>query len=208
MIICNECSIQCKNFVALSQHVTRTHKIDTESYFLKHIGTKGSCLNCGKDTRFINMNTGYRPSCGNSCAGIIKRKVLKEDEQKFKSFNDKVAKNMRTIWDTEDRTEISKKAGKTVKDINSKLAPEVRKVKYTRNPKGHSKSLLTWWATANEEQKGIARIKAFGKAKMTIASRSYTVTDEMDYQDTLWYFANKDRLMLLFCESNEKVSNT
>jgi hypothetical protein len=154
------------------------------------------------------MNTGYRPSCGNSCAGIIKRKVLKEDHQKFKSFSDKVAKNMRTIWATEDRTEIFKKASKTVKERNRKLTPEERKAKYTGNPKGHSESLLNWWATASEEQKGLARIKAFEKSKETIANRSNTVTDEMDYQDTLWYFANKDRLMLLFCESDEKVSNT
>lgn len=35
MISCNECGAQCKNFVSLAQHVTKVHKVDTESYFLK-----------------------------------------------------------------------------------------------------------------------------------------------------------------------------
>ena len=198
MISCNECGAQCKNFVSLAQHVTKVHKVDTESYFLKHIGSKGSCSNCNKPTSFINIRSGYRLSCGNSCAAVIKRKLLKEDQQKFKSFSDKVSNNMKTIWKTEDRTEIIKKASNTNKQRNQKLSPEERRVKFNGNPKGHAKSWIDWWNSASEEQKHNARIKTFEKSKITIANKSNIATDDMNYQDTLWYFANKDRLMSLF----------
>lgn len=63
------CQICGKDFLEsrLSTHVTRTHKISAESYFISYIGEKGKCLTCGKPTNFINISGGYYGFCNNTC---------------------------------------------------------------------------------------------------------------------------------------------
>ena len=55
------CEICGKEFVdsRISVHITRTHKITIEQYYLTYIGTKGKCLTCGKDTKFQNIHNAF-----------------------------------------------------------------------------------------------------------------------------------------------------
>lgn len=198
MINCKECGATCKNFNSLAQHITKNHDTTSESYFLKHLGAKGVCIHCGEETRYLNMNIGYRSSCGNNCAGVIKRKKLKEDEKKFEQFRNKISDGMKYKWAHEDRSAISAKAGKTNKETRSKLTLEQRRERFNKNPKGYAQSLIDWWLNASEEQKHATRLKAFTNAKATTSNRAVAVTDDVLYQDTLWYFENKDRLLRLF----------
>ena len=66
------CEICGKEFVdsRIGVHITRTHKITIEQYYLTYIGTKGKCLTCGKDTKFQNIHKGYAKFCSNKCIGL------------------------------------------------------------------------------------------------------------------------------------------
>lgn len=65
------CEICGKEFIdsRISCHITRTHKITIEQYYLTYIGTKGKCLTCGKNTTFQNIH-GYARFCSNKCVGL------------------------------------------------------------------------------------------------------------------------------------------
>ena len=68
------CQICGKDFLdsRLGVHITRTHKMSIENYYIKYIGEKGKCLTCGNDTTFINLTAGYRRFCCNLCVGLNK----------------------------------------------------------------------------------------------------------------------------------------
>lgn len=76
------CQICGKDFLEsrLSTHVTRTHKISAESYFISYIGEKGKCLTCGNNTTFISLTKGYCKFCCNQCVG--KNKDIQERKKK------------------------------------------------------------------------------------------------------------------------------
>lgn len=65
------CEICRKEFAdsRIGSHITRTHKMTIEQYYLTYIGTKGKCLTCGKDTRFKNIR-GYARCCSNKYVGL------------------------------------------------------------------------------------------------------------------------------------------
>ena len=80
MLICQICNKECKNFSSLSQHISRIHKLAIKYYYDKYLkkGNEGKCLNCGKDTKFIDINIGYRKfcnlKCSNNCEEIKNKK--------------------------------------------------------------------------------------------------------------------------------------
>jgi len=54
-----------KNYKSLSPHIRKTHKINSKEYYDEYLKKedKGTCLICGKETKFENLSTGYRKYC-------------------------------------------------------------------------------------------------------------------------------------------------
>lgn len=67
MEICKICNKEVKSLQSLGSHVTRTHKLTGESYYLRYMGSKGICT-CGKPTKFLGLGAGYRKFCSSVCA--------------------------------------------------------------------------------------------------------------------------------------------
>jgi hypothetical protein len=68
-----ECKICGKKFETLKgllSHIGQIHnnEITIEEYYLKFIGEKGKCKECGKDTRFNNLKKGYSKFCSLKCS--------------------------------------------------------------------------------------------------------------------------------------------
>ncbi len=60
MVKCEICGKEFETIGRLSSHIGRVHKneITREEYYLKYIGEKGKCKECGKDTTFKSLNHG------------------------------------------------------------------------------------------------------------------------------------------------------
>jgi len=64
-----KCEICGKTFEKLATHLTRTHNITVEDYYLKYMGEVEYCPKCGKKCRFDGLTRGYWRTCGNiSCS--------------------------------------------------------------------------------------------------------------------------------------------
>jgi len=64
----------CKKYFdilqGLSIHISKFHKneMSQEEYYLKFIGKKGKCNQCGKDVNFISVSHGYYKFCSLKCS--------------------------------------------------------------------------------------------------------------------------------------------
>jgi hypothetical protein len=68
MVKCKICNKEFKSSRGLSIHIKTQHKINMEEYYLKYLnGEKTYCEYCGKDTKFINIEQGFRKYCSMSC---------------------------------------------------------------------------------------------------------------------------------------------
>ena len=67
---CEICKKPIETILALSLHLTKTHKISHKDYYdsfmLKE--NENNCQICGNITSFISLRQGYRTTCSNSCA--------------------------------------------------------------------------------------------------------------------------------------------
>ena len=215
MLECKECGRNCKNFVSLAQHVTRSHGMSTEEYFLRY-STRTLCVVCGSSTKFINLSQGYRLTCSVKCACAFNKMNLRNDPDKFQKFSERVSNNMIRIWATRDNVDIRKKIGETIKDNLSGMTDEERRAKYGKNKVGYAKSLLDYWMNATEEQKRETRLKSAttiinfsDERKMEIALKqrktfserfNFHVTEEQIRRDEIWYQNNAERILEIFGE--------
>jgi hypothetical protein len=73
---CNECGATFLHGKKLSEHFRKEHNLTSETYAIKflHDGTKPSCLNCGKETRFVSAFLGFKRYCG-SCSTVAEREA-------------------------------------------------------------------------------------------------------------------------------------
>ena len=99
-IYCQLCQKEMQSLHSLARHFTQSHHYKSKQYYDEFIKSpqNGICVECGSNTKFIALGSGYRETCGNSCAGIKKRRLLKNDDVKFDNFVEKVKKNVTTIW--------------------------------------------------------------------------------------------------------------
>ncbi len=67
---CGICEREFEKLNGLSNHISQSHKneITLEEYYLKYIGEKGKCKECGKDSRFMGLTLGYQIFCSISCS--------------------------------------------------------------------------------------------------------------------------------------------
>ncbi len=66
--ICHICQKKLISIKSLSQHIIN-HSISSKEYYDKYLKkeNEGTCLTCGKETKFINLSKGYQHHCGLKC---------------------------------------------------------------------------------------------------------------------------------------------
>ncbi len=82
MFKCEICGKEFDSINGLSNHINKSHKneMTTEEYYLKYIGEKGKCKECGKDMKFVGLRDGYLTFCSVKCRSMnleIKQKHKK-----------------------------------------------------------------------------------------------------------------------------------
>jgi hypothetical protein len=70
MFKCKICGKESKGLLGLAIHINKFHKNEMtgEEYYLKYIGEKGKCIECGKDVRFYGLKDGYNKFCSHKCS--------------------------------------------------------------------------------------------------------------------------------------------
>jgi hypothetical protein len=134
MTNCKICNSEFKSFQQLSKHILHKHSLKSREYYDKFKEpSEGNCVECGAETNFIGISGGYRETCGNSCSGILKRRRLRNDNEKFEKFTSKVSSNQSDIWNKRNRSgdrSIHNKISNTCKEISRSMSPEERSIRY------------------------------------------------------------------------------
>lgn len=68
-VVCLICGYETNNHQSFNSHIAHAHHIKSKDYYDTYIKTSddGICKTCGKPTSFMNMWSGYRTYCCNSC---------------------------------------------------------------------------------------------------------------------------------------------
>ena len=87
MLICQICNKECKNNIGLSSHI-RSHDIPSGGYYDKYLKkeNEGICLECGKETKFINIQKGYRHYCSLKCSSNSNDIKIKKEKTCLKRY--------------------------------------------------------------------------------------------------------------------------
>ncbi len=118
-IECKICGRKFKSLKALSSHICQAHKVKVENYYLQFIGEKGKCLNCGKDTKYLDINNGYRTFCSPRCSTLYegtKEKTKKTNIEKYgidnysktKEYREKYIKTCNKRYDCDNPMQVNK----------------------------------------------------------------------------------------------------
>lgn len=85
-MICKICGRECKSFLSLAIHLSKTHhEIKNEDYYLKYLSDNanaGKCVNCGKTCNFISLSLGFHKYCSHDCQA--KSAITKEKAKRTK----------------------------------------------------------------------------------------------------------------------------
>lgn len=80
-IKCDICGVEYNSYASLGKHIKRTHKIEGEDYYIKHMNNyiRPVCL-CGNGVKFRNLAIGFSTHCSAKCSyHDPKVKSLRED---------------------------------------------------------------------------------------------------------------------------------
>jgi hypothetical protein len=82
---CKICGKKFETLKGLTSHI-KIHKneITLEEYYIKFIGEKGKCPECGKDTNFMSLMEGYHKFCSAKCSSSSIEIQNKMKETNFK----------------------------------------------------------------------------------------------------------------------------
>ena len=133
---CRICGREGKSWGSLSHHIINNHpEYNSQSYYDEFLATEPpSCKECGTPiTKFRSISKGYIGFCSNVCRGVWHRRDLANDEERNKTFVEKVAINQSRIW-TERREDgadvaIRNRISDTANKFYSQLTDEERKEK-------------------------------------------------------------------------------
>lgn len=172
MKTCHICQKETKSIRSLSKHIRDNHKeISVKEYYDRYLkkDNEGCCVICGKETSFINLGEGYKPTCCHKCGGIYHRRQLKNDDNKNTAFIEKVKANQARIWKerelTDEKKTIIEKVMSTIRVNIEHMSEEERKERFgwmnkLSEEEKHckvkeilNKSLFKWYAEASEEEK-------------------------------------------------------
>lgn len=88
MINCKICEKMFNDYKQLGQHIKFTHKLSTQEYYNKYYLINNTCKLCGKPTKFINLNLGYRQYCSHKCQVTSPETIAKCKETKFNNYGE------------------------------------------------------------------------------------------------------------------------
>lgn len=105
---CEECGKETINEKALKIHLTKKHKIDAKSYYLKWISHEiPKCVDCENEAKFLNLTRGFNSRCSRCNQRYLQREFYsnlsaekkkeisgKNKETKMKKYNDPNYNNM------------------------------------------------------------------------------------------------------------------
>ena len=72
------------SYLGMGSHLNNKHSISVEQYYLKYVGSKRRCEECGKPTKFNGLEKGYNKYCSILCANsdVTKKDRIKETNLK------------------------------------------------------------------------------------------------------------------------------
>jgi hypothetical protein len=167
-LICNEIFDNNRKF---AKHRFFKHNLNLKEYYDKFLKTEndGVCLICKKETNFDKSTNSYKKTCSHKCGGIYFQKELKNNQDKFKKFQNKVSIHRKNWWSSLTNDELIEHLKKTKKGFNeyiSKLTLEQKKERFgflnklsEKDKEEFIKNKLLntgahkWWKTASENQK-------------------------------------------------------
>jgi len=100
MFKCEICGREFEFPKSFGTHIGKSHKneITIEEYYLKFIGEKGKCVECGKDTSFRNSKEGYSKFCSLKCSNNsieVQNKMKESRVKKLKYKNSEFQKEIK-----------------------------------------------------------------------------------------------------------------
>jgi len=212
--VCN--TYTARNVTSLIKHTKSKHSLDSQHYYDTYLKkqNEGSCVVCNNTTKFLNANIGYRETCCHTCGGILHRRKLKNNTEKYQTFIDKVKENLKQKHANrtpEEEKKYRQKIGNTMKRNNSLLSKEVRKEKFgwlnklsPTDKKNFIDNVLTktgahnWWKTATTEEKEniySKRAKTYRlKTTRDVRNSFKQYRAEVDYLTRLTYRKYKDSI--------------
>ena len=134
---CELCGKELKSFIALSQHITKFHKITTENYYKQFLmkSNEGFCEQCHKPTKFKNISLGYQKFCNLTCSN-------NNDIRKEKFKNTYLSNDLNLIKEKRENTNLQRYGNKNanqIDDIKERnrnsflLSKSHQKLKYIKN---------------------------------------------------------------------------
>ena len=154
-----------------AKHRFHKHNLSLKEYYDKFLKKEndGICLVCCKETKFCKSSRSYSKTCSHKCGGILFRKNLKNNSEKFKNFQNKVSDHRKKWWNSLSEDELIKNSEKMKKgtiEYISKLSKEERKEKFgflnkldkKEKEKFIKEKMLNtgahkWWKTATDDEK-------------------------------------------------------
>lgn len=181
-VTCIICNCAFDNVRKLSKHINYVHKINLENYFSSYITPQPNCVVCDTPAKFISYHEGYSECCSSrSCCAINFRIKLRNDDDRYKQFTNKVSANMIAMWKT-DQTERIENMKNTISNIVLNMTKEEKIQKYgylnklsDEDRKIFIEKLLQtgchlWWKTATEDEKRVIYEKRWQTLKQNITN--------------------------------------
>ena len=111
MIKCRICNKEYKDRRSIAGHIRQTHKLKSKEYYDKYLKKEGEGIcECGKKTKFADLNRGYCKYCSVKCVNNsdsfknnIKTSHLNRSEEKIKESN---KKRRRTFSEKSDKEKL------------------------------------------------------------------------------------------------------
>lgn len=101
-MLCKICNFDSKSYRSLAYHISHTHKMSSEQYYIKYIkkSDEGICKYCGKLTSYLGLQDGYKDYCNKKCycqSEAFKKRIIednfwnKADIHSIQQRNNKIA---------------------------------------------------------------------------------------------------------------------
>ena len=119
---CAICGKELDNISKLSKHIFYHHsELSSKDYYDLYLKKENEekCKICNSDTKFVNLGSGYMPTCSRKCGCTYHRNKLKSDPEKYKIFIDKVKENQSKIWEEREISGEKEKIFERVSKIKS-----------------------------------------------------------------------------------------
>jgi hypothetical protein len=105
---CQICGKEVKNLTGISSHIKQIHGISAENYYLEFLGERGICQECGCETNFISISSGYHKFCSRKCSNNSKENKEKIKDTCLKKYGKSHVMKVPEIIERSKNTFLSK----------------------------------------------------------------------------------------------------